>query len=441
MPEPIVKIKNLDITYNKGKDNEFKASSNISLEIYPEEYVAFFGPSGCGKSTLFYSILGILEPSAGELLVKGENPYLYSPNKMVEFQTSTIGIIYQAFYLINSISVMDNVALPLIFQGMSPHKRRRRAMDLLKRFEIDHKADFYPDNLSGGQSQRVSVARALVNNPDILLADEPTGNLDSTSTKQVMDALEEINQRDRKTVIIITHNAAQLKYAHRVFYFADGKLAREVPNPDKVQIAKVDKTKMLVTEMEQLSRMYPYDTPDTLKVKSLMNYLTQDFSLDQLARMEGAIKVMVDRRATTEKFYEYLIAPFDDGGVGLGQPRAQKITEKIMRILREAKDVQRYRRRLLRADLFTDQEELVTRVRDYLLVDYHGDITPDQSEQLRNAIFDRLVGNYRKEGFMSRLTAPLKDGGVGFNYKTAQNLTLHLEKILIQGLETSGGEH
>ncbi len=431
-------MKNLEITYNKGKENEFKATKGVNIEIYPEEYIAFFGPSGCGKSTLFYCILGILAPSAGEILVKGKNPYKFSAEEMVNFQTSVIGIIYQAFFLINSISVIDNVALPQIFQGIPPHKRNQRAMELLKRFEIDSKAQFYPDNLSGGQSQRVSVARSMVNNPDILLADEPTGNLDSISTKQVMDALEEINQRDRKTVIMITHNAAQLKYCHRVFYMKDGVVARVVPNPEKKQIAKVDKTQMLVTEMEQLSRMYPYDPPDVLKVKSLVNFLTQDLNFDQLARLEGAIKVMVDRKTTPDKLIEYLTASYDAGGVGLSKPRARKITDKIVKILDQSKDIQRYRRRLLRADLFTNQDELVANITNYLIVDYHGNFTPEQKSNLKNAIFDRLVGNFRKEGFEARIATPVKDGGAGFNRKTAHNLTLHLEKILIQGMETGG---
>jgi len=112
MAAPIIKLKDLEITYNLGKENEFKATRGISMDVYPEEFVAFFGPSGCGKSTVFYSILGILEPSAGQLLVKGENPYAFSPEEMVKFQTQIIGIIYQAFYLIPSLSVLDNVVLP-----------------------------------------------------------------------------------------------------------------------------------------------------------------------------------------------------------------------------------------------------------------------------------------------------------------------------------------
>src|SRR6056297_3585644 len=115
MPEPIIKLRNLEITYNPGKVNEYKATRGVSMDIYPGEFIAFFGPSGCGKSTLFYSILGILKPSGGEVLTKGENPYTFSPEEMVYYQSKIIGIIYQSFYLIDSLSVIDNVTLPQTF--------------------------------------------------------------------------------------------------------------------------------------------------------------------------------------------------------------------------------------------------------------------------------------------------------------------------------------
>ncbi len=441
MPEPIIKLKNLEITYNLGKENEYKATRGVSMEIYPEEYVAFFGPSGCGKSTLFYCILGILPPSAGEILVKGRNPYAFSPNEMVEFQTRTIGIIYQAFYLIPSLSVVDNVALPQIFQGAPPHERRRRAMALLKRFDIDSKADVYPENLSGGQSQRVSVARALMNNPDILLADEPTGNLDSIATKQVMDALESINKDDRKTVVIITHNAAQLKYAHRVFYMKDGKVERVVPNPEKKQIAKVDKLQMLVTEMEKLSRMFPYDTPLDLKVRSLINYLTQDVNFDQIQRLETAGRALIEGKIDFDKFFTYLTIDQDQGGVGLSRAKARQITDKAARVLKEAQVIRRYRRHLLRSDLFAKQEALIRKLKDFLAAEYGKQLTAEQARVLKAAIYDRLSGNLHKHGFNRRLRLPLSQGGVGLGARKARALTIHFEKILTQGLVVQGAEH
>lgn len=441
MPEPIVKIRHLDITYNLGKENEYKANHDVNMDIYPEECIAFFGPSGCGKSTLFYCILGILQNSAGELLVKGKNPYLFNAEEMVKFQTSVIGIIYQAFYLINSLSVADNVALPQIFHGVSPTKRRRWAMTLLKRFDIDSKADSYPDNLSGGQSQRVSVARALVNNPDILLADEPTGNLDSISTKQVMEALDSINSKDKKTVIIITHNAAQLSYAHRVFYMKDGRLLRTVPNPEKKQIAKIDRQKMLVTEMEQLSKMYPYLTPIELKVKSIVNYITQELTFDQILRLEDAVKIMIERKVNDENFIKLITAGMDEGGAAVPNNIARAMTEKVSRILIQSEDITRYRRRFEQNMFYAKEDVLITRLTNYLIDEYPGQIDLVQHRKLKNIVYQRISGLIKRDEFNGLLSAPAKDGGIGFSSKLAQKLTTYFEKIMTQGVVVEGAGH
>lgn len=435
MPQPIIQIKNLDITYNLGKENEYRASKNVNMDIYPEEYIAFFGPSGCGKSTLFYCILGILAPSAGVLLVKDENPYSYSPQKMVEFQTKTIGIIYQAFYLINSLSVVDNITLPLIFHNEYPMKRRARAMELLKRFDIDEQADKYPENLSGGQSQRVSVARALVNNPDIILADEPTGNLDSVATKQVMSSLEEINQKDRKTVIIITHNAAQLMYAHRVFYMKDGRVNRVVPNPDKKQIAKYDKQKNIVTEMDYLQKVHPYLSPQELKVKSLVNYLTQDFTFDQLERLEKYISLMVDRKIDKDKFEYVLSRRLSEGGAEIGKDLAKLMAEKIHNILFQSQDILRYRRRLRDNLFYAKERTIIYRLAKYLIEEYNHQLTPKQIKNLKSLVYERVSGVIRKENFFDCLCLPDVDGGLALGREVARRLTNHFEKLLIQGLE------
>lgn len=441
MPQPIVKLRDLDIIYNIGKENEFHAIHKASMDIYPGEYVAFFGPSGCGKSTLFYSILGILAPADGQLLVKGENPYSFSPERMVKFQTSTIGIIYQAFYLITSISVIDNISLPQIFHSVSPGRRKRWARHLLKRFGMEEHAEKYPDNLSGGQSQRVSVARSLVNNPDVLLADEPTGNLDSVSTKQVLDALEEINQKDKKTVIMITHNAAQLKYCHRVFYLKDGRLERVVPNPDKKQIAKIDRQKMMVTEMDQLSKIYPYLTPNELKVKSIVNYITQYLSVEQVQRMEEAAQALIERKINKEDFLGLLAHKYESGGVGIDSASARSMSDEILKILKQSEDIGRYRRRL-EQNIFYDREHvLLKRITEYLAQECKDQITPVQLKRLKSLVYNRVAGLIRKEEFERQLNLSFDKGGAGFSKKTARNLTYYFEKIIIQGIESKGHGH
>jgi len=441
MPEPIIKLKDLEITYNLGKVNEFKATRGVSMEIYPGEFVAFFGPSGCGKSTIFYSILGILEPSGGQLLVKGENPYSFSPEEMVRFQTRIIGIIYQAFYLINSISVIDNVVLPLIFHGTSPDKRRRRAEQLLKRFGMEGQGDKYPDNLSGGQSQRVSVARSMVNNPNILLADEPTGNLDSISTKQVMDALQEINEADKKTVVMITHNAAQLSYCHRVFYLKDGKLERVVPNPEKKQLVKVDKQKILVTEMDQLSKLFPYASPVELKVKSLVNYLTQNLNFYQLQRLESLVQLVVERKISKDEFRRVLRKDFKHGGIDLEPSLAALMAEKVDKILEESEDALRFRRRFLANNFYSQEHALVERLADYVIAEYDGELSLIQKTRIKDLVYKRISGLVSRREFKDALRRSQEKGGVGVSIAASRRLTRYFEKILIQGTETKGHGH
>lgn len=435
MPEPIIKLKDLEITYNLGKENAYLATRGVTMDIYPGEFVAFFGPSGCGKSTIFYSILGILAPSGGELYVKGENPYSFSPEEMVRFQTETIGIIYQAFFLINSLSVADNVALPLIFQGVAPAKRRSWALQLLKRFEMEKQSEKYPENLSGGQSQRVSVSRAMVNNPLILLADEPTGNLDSVSTKQVMDSLADINSSEKKTVIIITHNAAQLSYCHRVFYMKDGKLERTVPNPEKKQIAKVDKQKILVTEMDQLSKLFPYDNPSTLKVRSLVNYLTQDLNFYQLQRLEELLVYVVERKMDKHEFSQALTRDYERGGIDFSPSLAKHMAEKVDTILRQSEDARRFRRRFMRNNFFDRESILVSHLTKYIQEEYSGTLTLIQKKRLRDLIYQRISGLSNRSEFKNSLRLSLEEGGVGVSKEDSRVLSRYFEKILIQASE------
>ena len=431
----------MSIVYNAGRENEFRGSDNISVDIYPDEYIILFGPSGCGKSTLLYSILGILPPTSGNVFIKGEDIYRYNSEQMVRFQTKVIGIMYQAFYLIPSITIADNVALPQIFEGIPPAQRRARAIELCKRFGIDKQVDKLPEALSGGQIQRVSVARSLVNDPEIILADEPVGNLDSISADQVMNTLDEINSKDKKTIILVTHDAKYLPYAHRVFYLKDGKLIRIVPNPEKEQIAKVDKQKMLVTEMEQLAKVHPYLSPAELKVKSIINYLTQDITFEQLERLEKFSKMMLDRKISRENFYLALETPYEKGGVGLSKSRAELMTNRIEKILNQSTDVRRYRRRQDKGNFLTDEDGLVSKLLQYILEEYGNELETTRRARLKEAIKTRISGLYKKQEFSDILGRSVEKGGVGFNKRTAYNLTRYIEKLLIQGLEAESSEH
>lgn len=431
----IIQTRDVDVTYNAGKSNEFKALKGVSVDVAAREYIILFGPSGCGKSTLLYSIFGVLPPTAGKVIVKGDSVYDYSPSEFVQYQRKTMGIMYQSFNLIPSLTVIDNVQLPLIFAGVSPERRYKRAMELLDRFAIAHVAHKRPALLSGGQQQRVSVARSLVNDPEILIADEPVGNLDHIAAEQVMNTLSDINAQDKKTILLVTHDASHLPYAHRVFYLDFGNIDRIVVNPEKTQIMKVRPGETIVTELEQLARIYPYDSVEELRVKSLVNYLTQDFSFDQIVRLEKSIKHVIHGVLSREQFASVLKTDYEQGGVGIKPRLADQMTERIFTLLAQSFDVLRFRKEAYdehTVDLA--RKELIQHIQGYLIHEYK--IEPDSRllEYLTRAITSRVYGYITGTEFHRQLRIPRDEGGGGFDIYMAADLSRFMEKLIAQGV-------
>jgi putative ABC transport system ATP-binding protein len=205
---------------------ETHALSGIHLEIQPGEYLSIAGPSGCGKSTLL-SILGLLDtPTGGEYWLAGRDVANLSFSERAKIRNREIGFIFQAFNLIGDLTVYENVELPLTYRRMPSDERRRRVQEALERVGMSHRMKHFPSQLSGGQQQRVAVARAVVGSPKILLADEPTGNLDSTNSEQVMDLLSELHQ-DGATICMVTHDPRYARYATRTVHLFDGRIVEE----------------------------------------------------------------------------------------------------------------------------------------------------------------------------------------------------------------------
>jgi putative ABC transport system ATP-binding protein len=434
MSKIAIQAENLVVTYNKGKSNEFNALNNINAEIYPREYIILFGPSGCGKSTLLYTVLGGNTPDSGHLYVKGEDIYAYTPAEMNRYQQATIGIVYQQFNLITSISVLDNVALPMIFLNRSTADRNARARELLRRFGIpDRLEDKTPVMMSGGQQQRVAVARSLVNDPEILLADEPVGNLDSISAEHVMDSFEEINEKDRKTVILVTHDAKYLPYAHRVFYMRDGLLRRIVVNPEKTQVKRTKPGETIVTEIEQLARLYPYAEPIELKVKSIVNFTTQSIGFLQLERLEKAILNVLKGMMDEQMFIEVIGRGLSAGGAGLPPCMVTDVARKVFTLTSYARDVQRFREEVHNDNLFFHQQKFVDHLFLYLSEDLGVKSTDAQKQILRVAIADRISGISNADDFEERLVLPLHLGGAAYDERNAGQIARHLEKLIAQG--------
>lgn len=437
MAKPLIVCRDLSIIYNKGKSNEFKALSGVNTDIFEGEYIILFGPSGCGKSTLMYSIQGSLPPGEGTLLIKGDDVYGYPPAERVYFQRHVMGIIFQQFNLIKSLSVLDNVALPMIFSNVERSKRERTAQGLLDRFGVGHVSHKIPAMLSGGQQQRVAVSRSMVNDPKILLADEPTGNLDSVSTQQVMDKIDEINTFDRRTIIMVSHNAAHLSYAHRVYYLKDGKIVREVVNPQRKQIKPVKEGETIVTELEQLARLFPYDSIDTLRVKSMVNFLTQDYTFDQLIRLERAIGMYLQGRVDREAFIKSMVLPMERGGVEIKEEEARKMANIAAKMVKNADDIRRYRARKDNDGIFFSQHKLAERMRDHLVHEYNIKLSKEQDKNMTELIADRVTGVVGEDEFNERLMKGIRSGGLSLDEAEADNLTRYFEKIIAQGVDVS----
>jgi len=215
-----------DVTkkFQLAKDKMVEILHGVSFEIFATEYVIIYGPSGCGKSTLLNLVAGLEKSSSGSLKIRGEELSKLSPTELARHHRTKIGMVFQQFNLINNLSVIENVALPNIFSGTKLSTRSKRAQHLLDHFKLGDLADKIPTELSGGEQQRVALARALANNPWILLVDEPTGNLDSKSAGEVMEWLEHLNSKSRRTILLVTHNPDYLHYAHRVMYMKDGQI-------------------------------------------------------------------------------------------------------------------------------------------------------------------------------------------------------------------------
>lgn len=437
MAKPLIVCRDLSIIYNKGKSNEFKALSGVNTDIYEGEYIILFGPSGCGKSTLMYAIQGSLPPGEGTLLIKGDDIYSYPPDERVYFQRYVMGIIFQSFNLIGSLSVLDNVALPMIFCNADKVTRDRRAQSLLDRFGVGHVSHKIPAMLSGGQQQRVSVSRSMVNDPKILLADEPTGNLDSVSTQQVMDKIDEINTFDRRTIIMVSHNAAHLSYAHRVYYLKDGKIIREVVNPQRKQIKPVREGETIVTELEQLARLFPYDSIDTLRVKSLVNFLTQTLTFDQIVRLEHTSSLFIKGKVDKEHFVQALTAPFERGGVEIPEKEAKRMAQMADRMIHQADDIRRFRAKKDNPGVFFSQHKLAERLRDHLLHTYRLKLSKEQDDHLVEMIADRVTGVIEDGQFNERIMQTVKNGGLGLSEREADDLTRYFEKVIAQGVDVS----
>jgi len=234
--QPIITLKNIVRSFSIGAE-EVKALRGVNLDINKNEYVALMGPSGSGKSTLM-NLLGCLDtPTSGQYILNGTDVSVLDDNALAQIRNKEIGFIFQTFNLLPKSTALDNVILPLIYAGMGKEERQARALKTLEDVGLANRVKHKPNELSGGQRQRVAVARALVNNPAIILADEPTGNLDSKTSVEIMGLFEEIHKKGN-TIIVVTHEEDIARHAHRIIRLKDGVIESDEINKEIVKVSE-----------------------------------------------------------------------------------------------------------------------------------------------------------------------------------------------------------
>ena len=222
----MLKIENLKKVF-RTEEVETVAINSISMEVKAGEFIAIMGPSGCGKSTLL-NILGLLDnPTSGHYYLDNKEVGNLKEKERTQTRKGNIGFVFQSFNLIEEMTVSENVELPLVYLGLKSSERKKKVEETLRRMNIGHRANHFPNQLSGGQQQRVAIARAVIANPKLILADEPTGNLDSKNGKDVMNLLLELN-REGSTIVMVTHSQHDASYAHRIVNLFDGQIVTEV---------------------------------------------------------------------------------------------------------------------------------------------------------------------------------------------------------------------
>jgi putative ABC transport system ATP-binding protein len=243
-------VKKVKKDFIVGK-NTVEVIKEVSFEIHPSDYVIFYGPSGCGKSTLLNLCSGLESPTEGKIIIRGEDISKYSSDEKAKFRQSKTGIVFQQFNLLKSMTVQENVALPLLAGSQSRSRAMKRASNILSVFGLSKHLTKIPTELSGGQQQRVAMARALSTNPWILICDEPTGNLDSKSSAEVMEIFYHLNRKSKRTILMVTHNPDHLVYASKVFHVTDGEITKTQINHHRPALKKVGDLNLASRALDQ----------------------------------------------------------------------------------------------------------------------------------------------------------------------------------------------
>ena len=421
----IIKIENMSLWYNKDKPIAVQALKNINLEIEKGDYTAFFGPSGCGKTTMLYSISGIDRFQEGKIFINGRDISGLSNQELAIFRQTGIGIVFQQFNLVPSLTVLKNVALPMLFVGITSKKADIEAAKLLERLDLTEYANRYPYELSGGQQQRVGIARALANDPPIIIADEPLGNLDSVNAQRVLEFLKELNEKDGRTIIMVTHEAWSLRDVKTIFHMKDGV----VKDTEKVSRGNVAES-LSKHLYEQLSAVSTDENKkEKLSARVLANFLLRGYSMDEIRRFESFVGDLFEKKLDLEEFSKLASKAYKDGGVGLYKKKSEKVTKYLESIMEKRSDVDHIYKTIEKNTEASVVDD-VKNIRNWVMEDYGGKLTELQISAVDQVISDRIRGYMTPAKVVETINLSRNKFGVGLSFRAAQVMAEKLELIL-----------
>lgn len=448
--KPLIKIKDLKVTYFLGRPNEVRALKNINLEIYPGEFVIFFGPSGCGKSTLLYSIADLEKNTQGNIHIDGSDISKLEKKELEKFHQKKIGMIFQAYYLINSLSVLKNVILPQMAIDTDSKEREKKALKLLEHFGVKEQANKLPNELSGGQQQRVAICRALINDPEIILADEPVGNLDSKSAGDVMNLIKELNVKQKKTIILVTHNPANLNLAHRVFYMKDGGVIDVKVNKHVEEVSTISNeeneakggSKIGVSkEMELLARTFSSISSHQFgnllipfKAQQIAAEVLTGMTSEEIDNVEKKIENLLMNNLVEyddNSITEYLDVTEEEGGVGLDKRTAKNLSSKIKDIVKEVKVIEKNEKELNSPQSYNSNKKVV-QIRQYLLDTFSVDLRElEVLKSFDKVVKERLNNKIGRMVVQKQLDLSIEKGGVGLDKRVSRKIAKRLELLML----------
>ena len=446
--KPIIKTKDVSVTYFPGKNNEVKSLVDVSIEIFPGEFVIFYGPSGCGKSTLLYTIAGLDRNAVGSIKVFDNEITTQSMKELERHHQKIIGIVFQAFYLISSLSVIQNVMLPQVIVGKAPKERKKKAQDLLTYFGVGDQANKLPTELSGGQQQRIAIARALMNDPEIILADEPVGNLDSKSAEDTLKLIQDLNLKENKTIILVTHDPAHLSIANRIFYMKDGKVidmkynehpmlvggGEVIKKQREIELRKEDE-KPKKSELERLAELHSKEGAISgllldYKAKQIVFEALTGLSSEETDRIENNVKeLLTDGIDDHDKLFALLDKTEEQGGFGLDRRSASNIVNKIKQIVKEFRFMVSPPEKEMGIDYY------VKHLRYYLLDALNININNvgfvNTIKAIDEVIKERLGDFTDRKGVQAVLDSPISEGGAGLDRRSARKMARLLELVIL----------